>query len=384
MRKKVYLDHGATTPLDPRVVDEMLPYLKEVFGNPSSGHAFGREARKGIETARTRVARGLNVDPQEIVFTSGGSEANHLAVRGTVYANRERGRHLIASRIEHHSVLDTCLDLDEKGFEVSWIPVDAAGMVDPRDVAAALRPTTILVTIMLVNNEVGTLQPIKEIAALVRESGALCHTDAVQGFGKIPLDVRDLGVDLLSISAHKICGPKGAGVLYLREGTVWEPLSRGGSQEQRRRPGTENVAGIVGLGVAAELAVRNLETETVHVRTLRDKLVNAVLHRIPGAHFSGHRDLRVPHNAHFCIEGVAGSNLLADLDTAGMAVSAAPACVSGSGASSHVLRAMGLPDELARGALRVTLGRGNTETDIDMFTDTLEQLVREARERFEP
>ncbi len=379
--RRIYLDHGATTPLDSRVVDEMLPYLRNVFGNPSSAHAFGREARKGVETARARVARALNVDLREIIFTSGGSEANYLAVRGVAHANRDRGNHIIASRIEHHSVLDTCLDLAENGFEVTWIPVDADGIVDPRDVAAALRPTTILVTVMLVNNEVGTVQPVKEIAALAREAGALCHTDAVQGFGKTALDVQELGVDMLSVSAHKIYGPKGAGALYLREGTAWQPLNRGGGQENKRRPGTENVAGIVGLGAAADLAVRNLEAEAAHVRALRDQLADQILRHIPGVHFSGHRELRVPHNAHFCIEGVTGADLLAGLDAAGIAVSVASACAVGSGALSHVLRAMGIPDELARGSLRVTLGRANTEADVHVFADTLERLVREARQR---
>ena len=382
--QRVYLDHGATTPVDPRVVDEMLPYLREVFGNPSSGHAFGREARKGVEQARIRVARALNAEPRDIVFTSGGAEANHLAVRGAAYANRGRGNHIVASRIEHHSVLDTCLDLARNGFEVTWVPVGADGIVDPRAVAAAVRPTTILVTVMLVNNEVGTVQPLKEIAALTRARGLLCHTDAVQGFGKVAVDVQDLGVDMLSISAHKIYGPKGAGALFLRPGIAWQPLNRGGGQEGKRRPGTENVPGIVGLGAAAELAVAHLEAEAAHVRNLRDRLVQAVLARIPGARLSGHPVLRVPHNAHFCIEGVAGAGLLAGLDAAGVAVSAASACAAGSGAPSHVLQAMGIPDELAAGSLRVTLGRGNTEADVDYFLESLERLVREARRNAGP
>lgn len=379
--RRVYLDHGATTPLDPQVVEEMLHFLKDSFGNPSSGHAFGREARAGVEKARVRVARALNVDTSEVVFTSGGSEANYLAVRGTARANRVRGRHIVASRIEHHSVLDTCLDLAENGYEVTWLPVDANGLVEPADVAAALRPTTILVSVMLVNNEVGTIQPVREIAALAREAGVLCHTDAVQGFGKTPLDAWELGVDLLSISAHKIYGPKGAGALYLREGTRWEPLNQGGSQERRRRPGTENVAGIVGLGTAAELAVKNLQAESAHMKVLRDRLVDTVLGRIAGVRLSGHRDFRVPHNAHFCIEGVAGADLLGGLDEAGVAVSAASACAAGSGSPSHVLQAMGFPDELALGSLRVTLGRGNTEADIALFAETLERLVGKARKR---
>jgi len=379
--RRIYLDHGATTPLDPRVLDEMLPYLREVFGNPSSAHAFGREAREGVEKARIRVARALNADPREIVFTSGGSEANYLAVRGAAYANRDRGNHIVASRIEHHSVLDTCLDLAEHGYEVSWVPVNEDGIVDPRKVAALLRPTTILVTVMLANNEVGTIQPVREIAALARERGVLCHTDAVQGFGKMAVDVQNLGVDMLSISAHKIYGPKGAGALYLRAGTRWQPLNHGGGQEARRRPGTENVPGIVGLGAAAALAVAELEHETAQVRVLRDRLVSEVLRRIPGARLSGHPVRRVPHNAHFCFEGVAGGALLAGLDAAGVAVSAASACAAGSGTPSHVLQAMGFADELAAGALRVTLGRGNTAADVDLFVETLERLVEKARQK---
>ncbi|MEW6540119.1 MAG: cysteine desulfurase family protein [Bacillota bacterium] len=379
--RRIYLDHGATTPPDPRVVDEMLTCLKNIFGNPSSRHTFGREARDAVEKARVRVARGLGADPREIVFTSGGSEANYLALRGAAYANRDRGRHLVASRIEHHSVLDTGRDLEREGFEVSWIPVDDSGLVNPGDVAAALRPATILVSVMLANNEVGTIQPVREIAALARSAGALVHTDAVQGFGKTPVDVRELGVDLLSISAHKIHGPKGAGALYLREGTNWRPLNRGGGQERGRRPGTENVAGIVGLGMAAELAAGELEAEAARVGALRERLVEQVLARLPRARLTGHREQRVPHNAHFLIAGVAGFELLAGLDAEGVAVSAASACAAGSGAPSHVLQAMGVPDELALGAVRVTLGRGNTTEEVDRFVDVLERLVGEIRSR---
>ncbi len=379
--QRIYLDNGATTSPDARVVDEMLTYLRRAFGNPSSGHTFGREAREGVEKARIRVARGLGAGPREIVFTSGGSEANYLALRGVAYANRDRGRHIVASQIEHHSVLDTCLDLAREGFEISWVPVDGFGIVDPQDVAASLKPTTILVSVMLANNEVGTIQPVREIAALAREAGALCHTDAVQGFGKMPVDVQELGVDLLSISAHKIYGPKGTGALYLREGTAWKPLNYGGGQEWGRRPGTENVAGIVGLGMAAELAVGELETEAVHVGNLRDRLVEQVLRRVPGARLSGHRERRIPHNAHFLITGATGFELLAGLDAEGVAVSAASACAAGSGASSHVLRAMGIPNELALSAVRVTLGRGNTAQEIDRFVDMLERLAGQVRAR---
>ncbi len=379
--RRIYLDHGATTPSDPGVIAEMLTYLRESFGNPSSRHTFGREARDAVEKARVRVARGLGADPREIVFTSGGSEANYLALRGVACANRDRGRHLVVSRIEHHSVLDTGRDLEREGFEVSWIPVDGSGLVNPGDVAAALRPATILVSVMLANNEVGTIQPVREIAAHARAAGALVHTDAVQGFGKMPVDVRELGVDLLSISAHKIYGPKGAGAMYLREGTNWRPLNRGGGQERGRRPGTENVAGIVGLGMAVELAAGELEAEAARVGALRERLVEQVLARLPGARLTGHREQRVPHNAHFLIAGAAGFELLAGLDAEGVAVSAASACAAGSGASSHVLQAMGVPDELALGAVRVTLGRGNTTEEVDRFVEVLERLVGEIRSR---
>ncbi|MFZ5898072.1 MAG: cysteine desulfurase NifS [Bacillota bacterium] len=379
MTRKVYLDHNATTPVDRAVVQAMLPYLHEKFGNPSSLHFYGREVRAGVEDAREKVAQALGADPMEIVFTSGGTEADFLALRGAAYANRKRGKHIITSAVEHHAVLDTCEMLAEEGFEVTVVPVDRHGMVDPERVAGEIRPDTILISIMHANNEVGTVQPVREIGLLARERDIVFHTDAVQSFGKIPVNVRELNADLLSISAHKIYGPKGAGALWIRRGCRWSPINRGGGQERRRRPGTENVPGIIGLGEACRLAVSNLDDEARTLKALRNRMVNYVKENFKGVWINGHPEKHLPNSAHFSFEGIEGEALLLDLDLNGIAVSSGSACSSESSVSSHVLLAMGIPDEVARCSIRVSLGKENTEEDVDYFLEVLTNTVNRLR-----
>ncbi|ABB15341.1 cysteine desulfurase NifS [Carboxydothermus hydrogenoformans] len=379
--ERIYLDHGATTPLSREVLEEMLPYLTEKFGNPSSIHAFGREARKAIEDAREKVAKAINAsDPGEIVFTGGGTEADNLAIKGIARAYKHKGNHIITSAVEHHAVLDACLALQKEGFEVTVLPVDKYGMVSVEDVKKAITDKTILITIMHANNEVGTIQPIAEIGEIAREKGVYFHTDAVQTVGKIPVDVKELKVDLLSLSAHKIYGPKGVGALYVRKGLKLEPLANGGGQERKRRPGTENVAGIVGLGKAIELAVAEMPEESARLTKLRDKLIKGVLERIPYVRLNGHPTKRLPHNANFSVEFVEGESMLLMLDMKGIAASSGSACTSGSLDPSHVLLAMGIPHEVAHGSLRLTLGKANTEEQIDYVLEVLPGIVERLRE----
>ncbi|NYE58040.1 cysteine desulfurase NifS [Carboxydothermus ferrireducens] len=379
--ERIYLDHGATTPLSREVLEEMMPYLTEKFGNPSSIHAFGREARKAIEDAREKVAKAINAsDPGEIVFTGGGTEADNLAIKGIARAYKHKGNHIITSAVEHHAVLDACLALQKEGFEVTVLPVDEYGMVSVEDVKKAITDKTILITIMHANNEVGTIQPIAEIGEIAREKGVYFHTDAVQTVGKIPVDVKELKVDLLSLSAHKIYGPKGVGALYVRKGLKLEPLANGGGQERKRRPGTENVAGIVGLGKAIELAVAEMPEESARLTKLRDKLIKGVLERIPYVRLNGHPTKRLPHNANFSVEFVEGESMLLMLDMKGIAASSGSACTSGSLDPSHVLLAMGIPHEVAHGSLRLTLGKANTEEQIDYVLEVLPGIVERLRE----
>ncbi|GAV24299.1 cysteine desulfurase NifS [Carboxydothermus islandicus] len=379
--ERIYLDHGATTPLAREVLEEMMPYLTEKFGNPSSIHAFGREARKAIEDAREKVAKAINAsDPGEIVFTGGGTEADNLAIKGIARAYKHKGNHIITSAVEHHAVLDACLALQKEGFEVTVLPVDEYGMVSVEDVKKAITDKTILITIMHANNEVGTIQPIAEIGEIAREKGIYFHTDAVQTVGKIPVDVKELKVDLLSLSAHKIYGPKGVGALYVRKGLKLEPLANGGGQERKRRPGTENVAGIVGLGKAIELAVAEMPEESARLTKLRDKLIKGVLDKIPYVRLNGHPTKRLPHNANFSVEFVEGESMLLMLDMKGIAASSGSACTSGSLDPSHVLLAMGIPHEVAHGSLRLTLGKANTEEQIDYVLEVLPGIVERLRE----
>ncbi|MCR4420179.1 MAG: cysteine desulfurase family protein [Clostridia bacterium] len=378
-RRSVYMDHSATTPLRPEVLEAMLPYLSERYGNPSSVHSRGRQAKQGLEEARARVAALIGARPEEIVFTSGGTEANNLALLGAVRAYSRRGRHIITSAIEHHAVLDTAGYLRENGFEVTFLPVTADGLVRVEDVAAAVTEQTVLISIMHANNEIGTIQPIAEIGRLARQRGILFHTDAVQSAGKIPIVVDELGVDLLALSAHKFGGPKGTGALYVRKGVRLEPLLHGGDQERRRRPGTENLPGIVGMGAAAELAQRELPAEAARLGALRDRLIEGLLGNVPETMLTGHRQRRLPNHASFCLRGATSAALLAELDRAEVAASGGSACTALAPDPSHVLVALGLEPEWAQGALRLSLGWGNTEDDVAYVLEILPSIVERVR-----
>jgi cysteine desulfurase len=375
--RRVYLDHNATTPVHPEVVAEMLPFFAERFGNPSSIHGFGREAREGLDTARERVADFLRVGRDEIVFTSGGTESDNLAVGG-VAAARGRG-HIITSRIEHHAVLRTCQALERHGFSLTYLGVDGHGLVDPDAVRQAIRPDTILITIMHANSEVGTVEPVEAIGPIAREHGIPFHVDGVQTFGKIPVDVAALGIDLLSFSAHKIYGPKGAAGLYIRKGTKMVAVQHGGDHERRRRAGTENVPGIVGLGKAVELRGRDMAAEAVRVAGLRDRLAGGVLARIPDTRLNGHPGRRLPGTANLSFRNVESESIVLGLDLKGIGVSAGSACTSGTVEPSYVLTAMGVPVPWAMGAVRFSLGRTTTAEEIDHVIDALEPIVDKLR-----
>ncbi len=377
--RQVYLDHAATTPLHPEVAAEMSRVLETSFGNPSSVHAFGREAKQYLEEARRKVAELIGAVPEEIIFTSGGTEADNLAILGTVYANQRRGNHIITSAIEHHAVLDTCKFLAQNGFEVTFLPVDQNGVVNPDDVARAIRRETILISIMHANNEIGTIEPIEEIGEIAREKEVIFHTDAVQTAGHLPVNVENLKVDLLSMAAHKMYGPKGAGALYIRKRIRLTPLFHGGGQERKRRPGTENLPGIVGFGKAAEIAGRELSATSARVQKLRDKLIQGIQKRVPDVRLNGHPTRRLPNNVNFSFAGVEGESLLLSLDLKGIAASTGSACSAGSPQASHVLTAIGLPPELARGSLRMTAGLANTEEDIDYVLEVLPDVVAKLR-----
>lgn len=377
---RIYLDHAATTPVRREVLDEMLPFYTDLFGNPSSIHSFGREVRQHVNIARDRVARALGAEPDEIVFTGGGSEANNLAIKGMAFAQKGRKNHIITSAIEHHAVLDTAKSLESMGFSVTVVPVDGFGMVDPGVVAKAINHNTFLITIMHANNEVGTIQPIEEIGKIAREAGVYFHTDAVQSVGHVPIDVKFLDVDMLSLSAHKFYGPKGVGALYLRKGVKPFSLIHGGGQERKRRAGTENVAGVVGMGKAIELAVAEMDHESQREKGLSSKLINGLFDAVPAIQLNGHRDRRLPNNVNISFRYVEGESLLLNLDMEGIAASSGSACTSGSLAPSHVLMAMGIPHEIAHGSLRMTLGRANTEQDIDVVLEVLPRIVEKLRE----
>jgi cysteine desulfurase len=377
----IYFDHSATTPLDAEVLEAMLPYLTTDFGNASSTYRLGQGARQAIDAARDEAARFLNCEPKEIIFTSGGSESDNLALRGVARRSRAKGRHVVISALEHDAVLRTAEALQDEGFGVTLVPPDAAGTVPPEALRAALRPDTILVSIMHSNNEVGTLQPFPELVQVTRaHSQALFHTDAVQSAGKVPLDVRALGVDLLSLSAHKLHGPKGTGLLYVRQGTPLEPQIRGGGHERNRRAGTENVAGIVGFGRAMAVATRDLAANTRHVTSLRDQLIAAVLEGVPDSRLSGHPTHRLPHHASFLFAGVEGESLLVQLDREGICASSGSACTSGSLEPSHVLLAMGVPHREALGSLRLSLGKGSTRAEVERVAEVLPPAVARLRQ----
>lgn len=374
----IYLDHAATTPADPRVVERMLPYFSERFGNPSSVYGLGRLSLAAIDEAHETVARSLGCRPTEIVFTGGGSEADNLAIKGVAYAKRRRGNHIITSAIEHHAVLHTCQQLEREGYRITYLPVDAYGQVNPADVAAAITDETALVTIMFANNEVGTIQPIAEIGQICRERHVPFHSDAVQAGGALDVNVASLNVDMLSLSAHKFYGPKGVGILYIRQGTRIQPQILGGSQERNRRAGTENVPGIVGAAYALSLATQERDSEAPRLMALRDKLIEGVL-MIPGARLTGHPTRRLPNSASFVIEGVEGESMLLNLDLVGIAASSGSACTSGDIEPSHVLTAMGYSASEARGSLRLTLGHSTGEEDIQTTLQRLPEIVERLR-----
>jgi len=377
--RKVYLDHSATTPVRSEVAQVVKEYYTNIFGNPSSVHSFGREARKGIENAREQVANLINGKPEEIIFTSGGTEADNMAIIGSALANKNKGKHIITTAIEHHAVLDSCKYLEKEGFKVTYLPVDSEGMIDLETLKANISEETILITIMHVNNEVGTILPIKEVGAIAKERGILFHVDAVQSYGKLPIDVNEMNIDMLSASGHKIYGVKGVGCLYLRRGVKLHPIMFGGAQERKRRPGTENVPGIVGFGLASELAGQEMEMENQRLTVLRDKLITGILENIPCTQLNGHRTQRLPGNVNISFEFIEGESLLLMLDLKGIAASSGSACTSGSLDPSHVLMAMGLCHEIAHGSLRLTLGRDNTEEDIDYVLEVLPEIVERLR-----
>ena len=376
--RKVYFDNGATTPLDEKVLEAMLPFYKELYGNPSSLHSFGREVKKSLEEAREKVAAAINARPEEIYFTSGGTEADNLAVQGVARALKKKGNHIITSAVEHHAVLDVCKAMEEEGFKVTFLPVDEYGMVSPEAFREAVTGDTILASIMLANNEVGTLQPIEEISAITREKGIVLHTDAVQAIGNLPVDVGKLGVDLLTLAAHKFNGPKGVGALYVRRGTRVRKVAHGGGQEKKVRPGTENIPGIVGLGRAIELATADIPGKAAHLAFLRDKLIQGLM-KIPDVKLNGHPEMRLPGNVNLSFAYVEGESLLLSLDMKGVAASSGSACTSGSLEPSHVLLAMGMPHETAHGSLRFTLGKYNTEEDVDYVLEVLPEIVERLR-----
>ncbi|HEX3032195.1 MAG TPA: cysteine desulfurase NifS [Bacillota bacterium] len=375
---KIYMDHSATTPVDPDVAQEVLKYMVEDFGNASSIHSYGRDARKAVEKAREQLAAAIGAEPQEIIFTSGGTEADNMAILGVANANCKKGTHIITSTVEHHAVLETCEHLEKNGFSVTYLPVDENGRINVEDVKKAINKNTILITVMHANNEVGTIQPIKEIGQLAKEHGIYFHVDAVQSFGKIPVDVKELNVDLLSISSHKIYGPKGIGCLYMRKGVRLSPITHGGSQERKRRAGTENVPGIVGFGLAAEKIVKEMPKESARLQALRDKLIKE-LTKIDHTKLNGHPTERLPHNVNISFKFIEGESLLLMLDMKGIAASSGSACTSGSLDPSHVLLAMGIPHEVAHGSLRLTLGKVNNEADVDVVLEAVPQIVERLR-----
>ena len=373
--RRIYLDHAATTPTHPEVVKAMLPYFTDAFGNPSSIYSYGLEAKGAIEEARTKVAELIGARSEEIIFTSGGTEADNFALKGVAYANEHKGNHIITTPIEHHAVMEACKFLERRGFRITYLSVDEYGLVDPQDVKKAITDKTILISVMHASNEIGTIEPISEIGKIAKEAGVYFHTDAVQAVGHIPVNVDELKVDLLSISAHKLYGPKGAGALYIRKGTRSVSLIHGGEQEKRRRAGTENVPAIVGLGKAVELAGQTMNREVERLSYLRDKLIEGLVERIDNIRLNGHPRKRLPNNVNVSVDFVEGESMLLNLDLEGICASTGSACSSSSLEPSHVLLALGLPAEQAHGSLRFTFGRENTEEDMERVLEVLPGIV---------
>jgi cysteine desulfurase len=377
--RRVYLDHAATTPTHPEVVKAMLPYFTDAFGNPSSIYSYGQEARGAIEEARTKVAELIGVRSEEIIFTSGGTEADNFALKGIAYANEHKGNHIITTPIEHHAVMEACKFLEGRGFRITYLPVDEYGLIDPQDVKKAITDKTILISVMHASNEVGTIEPVGEIGKIAKEAGIYFHTDAVQTVGHTPVNVDELRVDSLSISAHKLYGPKGVGALYVRKGIKLVSLLHGGEQEKRRRAGTENVPAIVGLGKAIELAGQTMNKEAERLSYLRDKLIKGLVERIDHIRLNGHPRKRLPNNVNVSVDFVEGESMLLNLDLEGICASTGSACSSSSLEPSHVLLALGLSPEQAHGSLRFTFGRENTEEDIERVLEVLPRIVAKLR-----
>ena len=375
MAKLIYLDNAATTQVYPEVLDAMLPYFTEHYGNPSAIYSFAGESKKAVDEARANVAALINARTEDIYFTGGGSESDNWALKATAEAYESKGKHIITSRIEHHAILHTCAYLEQKGYEVTYLDVDEDGKISLEELEKAIRPDTILISIMSANNEIGTIQPIKEIGKIAHDHGVLFHTDAVQAFGHIPIDVEEMNIDMLSASGHKINGPKGIGVMYIRKGVKIRSFIHGGAQERKRRAGTHNVPGIVGIGTAAKLAKENMEERSAKEIALRDHLIERVLKEIPYTRLNGHRTDRLPNNANFCFRFIEGESMLILLDQAGICGSSGSACTSGSLDPSHVLLAIGLPHEIAHGSLRLTLSEENTMEEMDYVVEQIKEIV---------
>ena len=377
--KNVYMDYSATTYVKPEVLEEMMPYFTQKFGNPSSFYGISRETKRAIDVAREKVAKGLNCSADEVYFTGGGSESDNWAIKGIASAHKNKGNHIITTKIEHHAVLHTCQYLEKNGFEVTYLDVDSEGFINLDDLRNAITDKTILVSIMFANNEIGTIQPVKEIGEICREKKVFFHTDAVQAVGNVPVDVKEMNIDMLSLAGHKIYGPKGIGVLYIRKGIKIDNLIHGGAQEKNRRAGTENIAGIVGIGKAIELATSNLEEHMAKMSALRDRLIDGLL-KIPYTELNGPRgDKRLPGNVNVRFRFIEGESILLSLDFKGVCASSGSACTSGSLDPSHVLLAIGLPHELAHGSLRLTLGAGSTEEDVDYVLEVTPPIIERLR-----
>jgi len=379
MPKLIYLDNAATTPVLPEVVEAMLPFFTEQYGNPSSLYGLGTDAKAAITDARERIAAHINAQPNEIYFTGSGTEADNWALKATMEAYRDKGRHLITSAVEHHAILNSAEWLEKNGYEVTWLPVDSDGLVSPADLEAAIQPDTVLVSVILANNEIGTIQPIRELAAIAHDHGILFHTDAVQALAHIPIDVADLGVDMLSASGHKFHGPKGCGFLYLRKGLKTRSFLHGGAQENKRRASTENVPGIMGMAAALDWSMAYLDERAAEAMALRDRLIDRVLAEVPHSRLNGHRSLRLPNNVNFSFEFIEGESLLLSLEQMGILASSGSACASGSLDPSHVLLAIGLPHEIAHGSLRLTVGEQTTAEDIEYTVDCIKTVVDKLR-----
>lgn len=380
MGKMIYLDNAATTRTAPEVVEAMLPYFTEFYGNASTVYEFGGKSKEAVAKAREIIANTIGAKENEIYFTAGGSESDNWAIKATAEAYKSKGKHIITSKIEHHAVLHTCQWLEQNGFEVTYLDVDENGVIKLEELKKAIRPDTILITIMFANNEIGTIEPISEIGKLAKEHDILFHTDAVQAFGQVPINVDELNIDMLSTSAHKLNGPKGIGFLYIRKGVKIRSFVHGGAQERKRRAGTENVPGIVGFGKAVELAAANMEERTKKEAELRDYMIERVLKEVPFTRVNGHRKNRLPNNINFCFQFIEGESLLIMLDMKGICGSSGSACTSGSLDPSHVLLAIGLPHEIAHGSLRLTLGADTTKEDIDYTIDAIKEIVAQLRE----